>query len=186
MWLGDSDCVRVLRCERDQCNQLCDVSANGWWELYFVMVCNSSCSARVNVVSEWPLVVNERKCMDRIRDIAPPQGAASRRSYIIQEGGGAEAEQGEGRRARSTWKWSGCGSRQSRQSRKPGRRHELEPTRAERTDLEPTRAERTDWSPPGRSGWNWSPPGRSGQNWSPPGRSGRDWSPPGRSRRDWS
>ncbi len=30
----------------------------------------------------------------------PPQGAASRRSYIIQEGGGAEAEQGEGRRAR--------------------------------------------------------------------------------------
>ncbi len=59
----------------DQCNQpmwdwwqLCVVSANGWWELYFVMVCNSSCSARVNVVSKWPLVVNERKCMDRIRD----------------------------------------------------------------------------------------------------------------------
>ncbi len=102
--------------------------------------------------------------MDRIRDIAPPKGAASRRSYTIQEGGGAEAEQGEGRRARSTWKGSGCGPRQSRQSRKPGQSGR-------------------NWSPPGRSGRNWSPPGRSGRDWSPPGRSGRDWSPPGRSGR---
>ncbi len=48
-------------------------------------------------------MASERKCMDRFRDIAP-QGAASGRSYTIQEGGGAEAEQGEGWRARSTWK----------------------------------------------------------------------------------
>ncbi len=44
-------------------------------------------------------MVNKQKFIDRIRDIAPPQGAASRRSYLnkIQEGGGAETEQGEGR-----------------------------------------------------------------------------------------
>ncbi len=110
------------------------------------------------------------KATDRIRDRAPPQRAASRRSNTIQEGGGAEAEQGEGRRARSMWKWRDWGLRQSG---KPGQR-------------------RWNWSPPGRSGRDWSPLGRSGQNWSPPGRSRRppDLSrrPPRRSRGppDWS
>ncbi len=54
-----------------------------------------------------PLVAIGRKATDRIRDRAPPQGAASRRSIdsTVQEGGGAEAEQGEGRRARSMCKW---------------------------------------------------------------------------------
>ncbi len=45
-------------------------------------------------------MASEWKFMDGIHD---REGAASRRSkhYTIQEGGGAEAEQGEGRRARS-------------------------------------------------------------------------------------
>ncbi len=48
-------------------------------------------------------MASEWKSMDLIHDRAPPQGAASRCSkhYTIQEGGGAEAEQGEGQRARS-------------------------------------------------------------------------------------
>ncbi len=60
-----------------------------------------------------PLVAIGGKATDRIRDKAPPQGAASRRSNTIQEGGGAEAEQGDGRRARSMWKWRDWGLRQS-------------------------------------------------------------------------
>ncbi len=110
------------------------------------------CSVRVNMMERRPLVAIGRKATDRIRDRAPPQRAASRCSNTIQEGGGAEAEQGEGRRARSMWKWRDWGLRQSG---KPGQR-------------------RWNWSPPGRSERNWSPPGQSGRDWSPPGRSGRN------------
>ncbi len=87
-----------------------------------------------------------------ILEAPPPPPRSSFQTLLYSPGGwwgGAEAEQGEGRRARSTWKWSGRGPRQSQQSRKPG-----------------------------QSQWNWSPPGRSGRDWSPPGRSRRDWSPP--------
>ncbi len=134
--------------------------------------------------------------MDRIRDIAPPQGAASRRSYTIQDGGGAEAEQGEGWRARSMWKWRDWGLRQSRQARAPGgadgtgatraEQTEQEPTRAEQAGQEPPRAEQAGQEPPGRSRRDRSPPWRSRRDRSPPGRSRRDWSPPGRSGRTWS
>ncbi len=54
---------------------------------------------RVNEKGERPLVAIGRKATDQIRDRASPHGAASRCSQLhsIQEGGGAEAEQGEGR-----------------------------------------------------------------------------------------
>ncbi len=53
-----------------------------------------------------PLVVIGRRSMNQIHDRAPPQRAASRHSQLntIQEGGGAEAEQGEGQGAKSMWK----------------------------------------------------------------------------------
>ncbi len=135
------------------------------------------CGVWVNVVHKWPLVAIGRKFMARIRDIAPPpQGAASRRSkhYRIQEGGGAEAEQGKERRARSMCKWRGCGLRQGW---KPGQT---------RWDWSPPGRSRRDRSPPGRNSRDQSPPGWSRRDHSPPGRSRRDQSPPGRSRRDQS
>ncbi len=78
------------------------------------------CGVRVHMMERRPLVAIGRKDTDRIRPQAPrpqeadsspsplpPQGAASRRSpdSTVQEGGGAEAEQGEGRRARFMCKW---------------------------------------------------------------------------------
>ncbi len=94
------------------------------------------CGVRVNMLERRPLVAIGRKATDRIRDRAPPQRAAFRRSNTIQEGGGVEAEPGEGQRARSMWKRRDWGLRQSGKPGWSGR----------------------NWSPPGRSRRNWSPP----------------------------
>ncbi len=62
------------------------------------VMCNSLCGVKVNIMESDGMVAIGRNVMDQIRYRDPPQGAASRRSkqYIIQEGGRAEAEQGEG------------------------------------------------------------------------------------------
>ncbi len=141
-----------------------------------------------------PLVAIGLKATDRIRDRAPPQGAASRRSNTIQEGGGAEAEQGEGRRARSMWKWRDWGLRQSgrdksppvqsrrspRQSRRPPDWSRRPPRRSRGPPERNRRPPERDSRPPRRSRQSRSPPVRSRQGRRPPRWSRR---PPERDRR---
>ncbi len=108
-----------------------------------------------------PLVAIGQKATDRIRDRAPPQGAASRRSNTIQEGGGAEAEQGEGRRARSMWKWRDWGLRQSGRDKSPPVQSRRSPRQSRRPPDWSRRPPRRNRRPPERDS---RPPRRSRQS----------------------
>ncbi len=88
-------------------------------------------------------MVSGRELMNRIRDRAPPQRAASRCSThrTIQEGSGAEVESGE-----ETEGQVHVGQTRPEPTRAEQTRPET--TRAEQMRLEPTRAEQTRWEPP--------------------------------------
>ncbi len=79
------------------------------------VMCNNLCGVKVNIMEGRPLVAIGRNVMDQIRYRA----SRCSKQYIIQEGGRAEAEQGEGWRARFMWKCRTLRPMLDRQSREP-------------------------------------------------------------------
>ncbi len=59
-WFSGASVISVNSC----------VNAVGDGKCSFWVICNCLCSVKVNVMGEWPLVVNEQKFMARIRDSA--------------------------------------------------------------------------------------------------------------------